>query len=204
MRGKVEVRSPLPSLVTITDEPVSAINRLAPVMPTSAARNFSRSSARASATRYSARSSLRSRGRRSCLRRNSSSIVSLVRWMTGAMIWLGRSPLSWTIYSPRSVSTTAILASLRCSLRPISSLTIDLPLVTSLAPACSQSLSTMARASAASRRVMHLAATLRHLALIGLEIEIEMRQRVVLDGAGFLAQRVEFGQLRLRRLALKR
>ena len=46
-------------------------------------------------------------------------------------------------------------------------------------------------------RVMHFAAALDHLALIGLEIEIEMRQRMVLDGAGFLAQRVEFGQLRL-------
>ena len=29
------VRSPLPSLVTITDEPVSAIKKLAPVIPTS-------------------------------------------------------------------------------------------------------------------------------------------------------------------------
>ena len=36
------VRSPLPSLVTMTEEPVSATRKLAPVMPTSAARNFSR------------------------------------------------------------------------------------------------------------------------------------------------------------------
>ena len=41
MRGRVEVRSPLPSLVRITDVPVSAMSRLAPVMPTSAVRNFS-------------------------------------------------------------------------------------------------------------------------------------------------------------------
>ena len=40
--GSDWVRSPLPSLVTITEEPVSAIRKLAPVMPTSAARNFSR------------------------------------------------------------------------------------------------------------------------------------------------------------------
>ncbi len=39
-RGRVCVRSPLPSLVTMTDEPVSAMRKLAPVMPTSAARNF--------------------------------------------------------------------------------------------------------------------------------------------------------------------
>ena len=44
------VRSPLPSLVTMTEEPVSAIRKLAPVMPTSAARNFSRRIWRASAT----------------------------------------------------------------------------------------------------------------------------------------------------------
>ena len=42
-RGSVCVRSPLPSLVTITLLPVSAIRKLAPVMPTSAARNFARS-----------------------------------------------------------------------------------------------------------------------------------------------------------------
>ena len=118
MRGSVETRSPLPSLVTITDEPVSAISRLAPVMPTSAARNFSRSTLRASATRYCAWSSRRSRGRRSCLRRKSASMVSLLRWMTGAMMWLGRSPLSCTIYSPRSVSTTSMRRLLEMGVEP--------------------------------------------------------------------------------------
>ncbi len=49
-RGRVWVRSPLPSLVTRTNEPVSAMSRLAPVMPTSAARNSWRSTARASAS----------------------------------------------------------------------------------------------------------------------------------------------------------
>ena len=47
-RGSVWVRSPLPSLVTMTLLPVSAIRKLAPVMPTSAARNFWRSRVRAS------------------------------------------------------------------------------------------------------------------------------------------------------------
>ena len=47
-RGRVCVRSPLPSLVTMMLEPVSAIRKLAPVMPTSAARNCGRSTARAS------------------------------------------------------------------------------------------------------------------------------------------------------------
>ena len=49
-RGKVLVRSPLPSFVTITLEPVSAIRKFAPVMPTSAVTNFSRSTVRASST----------------------------------------------------------------------------------------------------------------------------------------------------------
>ena len=51
-------------------------------------------------------------------------------------------------------------------------------------------------------RVMHLAAALDHLAFESLEIEIEMRQRMVLDGAGILAQPVELRQLGFRRLAL--
>ena len=38
-------------------------------------------------------------------------------------------------------------------------------------------------------RVMHLAAALDHLALIGLEIEIEMSERMVLDRARLVAQR---------------
>ncbi len=46
--GRVCVRSPLPSLVTMMLEPVSAIRKLAPVMPTSAARNCGRSIVRAS------------------------------------------------------------------------------------------------------------------------------------------------------------
>ena len=41
-RGSVSVRSTFPSLVTTTEDPVSAMSRLAPVMPTSAAINFAR------------------------------------------------------------------------------------------------------------------------------------------------------------------
>ena len=49
-RGSVCVRSPLPSLVTMIEVPVSAIRKFAPVMPTSAARKRSRRIARASAS----------------------------------------------------------------------------------------------------------------------------------------------------------
>ena len=43
-------------------------------------------------------------------------------------------------------------------------------------------------------RLMHVAAGLGHLALVGLEIEVEMRERVVLDVAGAVAQRLELRQ----------
>ena len=41
--GRICVRSPLPSLVTMIEVPVSAIRKLAPVMPTSASKYFWRS-----------------------------------------------------------------------------------------------------------------------------------------------------------------
>lgn len=49
-RGSVCARSALPSLVTSTIDPVSAISMLAPVMPTSADRNSLRKTARASSS----------------------------------------------------------------------------------------------------------------------------------------------------------
>src|SRR5436190_6490531 len=84
---------------------------------------------------------------------------SLVRWMAGAMMCEGRVPVSWTMRSPRSVSTTSIPSDSRYGLSSISSAAIDLTLVTTgrtPAPgACSaaafqHSWPTMSRASAAS------------------------------------------------------
>ena len=51
--------------------------------------------------------------------------------------------------------------------------------------------------------VVHLAAGFPHLLLVGLEVEVEMGERVVLDVAGAVAQRLEFRQRldRLRALA---
>ena len=129
-RGRVCVRSPLPSLVTMTLLPVSAIRKLAPVMPTSAARNFARSRVRAS-VRMSRRSwNTRSGGRSVCDLRKLASQSSLLRWNAGAMMWLGSSWRSWMMYSPRSVSTGVMPWRSRWSLMPSSSLIIDLPLVT--------------------------------------------------------------------------
>src|ERR1700687_2492230 len=49
---------------------------------------------------------------------------------------------------------------------------------------------------------MHHAPALGHLALISLEIKVEMAERVVLDGTGLVAELVEFGEFRFRRFAL--
>ena len=87
------------------------------------------------------------------------------------------------MYSPRSVSTGSMPFAARCSLRPISSAIIDLPLVTVFAPTRRQ----MPRIDVARLRrglgVVHLAAGGAHLLLVGLEVEVEMGERVVLDVA---------------------
>jgi hypothetical protein len=76
---------------------------------------------------------------------------SLVTCTAGTMMWLGGSSRSWTMYSPRSVSTRSISDASSTSFRPISSATMDLPLVTIVAPASRQRRMTMSQASAPSR-----------------------------------------------------
>ena len=117
-RGSVCVRSPLPSLVTMTLLPVSAIRKLAPVMPTSAARNRSRSLVRASVRMSRRSANTRSGGRSVCDLRKLSSQSSRFRWNAGAMMWLGSSWRSWMMYSPRSVSTGVMPWRSRWSLMP--------------------------------------------------------------------------------------
>ena len=102
------------------------------------------------------------------------------------------------MYSPRSVSTGSMPFAARWSLRPISSATIDLPLVTVCAPAAGRCEDDVARLGRGLGAV-HLAAGGAHLVLVGLEVEVEMGERVVLDVARRVAQRLELGQ-RLDRL----
>ena len=93
---------------------------------------------------------------------------------------------SWRIctrYSPRSVSTGAMPFCSRKSLIAISSPIIDLPLVTSFASALRQMSSTMRARFLRRHRIMHVAARRGAALLELLEIEIEMRERVVLDVA---------------------
>ena len=130
MRGIEVHMRPLPSLVTSTSVPVSATMKFAPVMPMSAAMNFSRSWRRASW----ARSSMPVYRGALSLSSNSSETSSRDLWIAGAIMWNGASPASWIMYSPRSVSTDSMPASSRRSFSPISSETMDLLLTTVLTP----------------------------------------------------------------------
>jgi hypothetical protein len=145
MRGSEVTMRPLPSLVTSTTVPVSATAKLAPVIPMSAWRNFSRSALRATAVRTSgsaANSPWSSR-------ENSSATCPLVLWMAGAMMCDGFSWASWMMYSPRSVSTGVIPACSRASLRSISSVAIDFDFTAIRTPRSRASRSTISRASSA-------------------------------------------------------
>src|SRR5438309_4284225 len=142
--GSVVVRSALTSLVTSTMVPVSAMAMFAPEMPTVASMNFLRSDARAWLWIASTVGSVP----------NTRAASSLVRWMAGAMMWEGCVWVSCTMRSPRSVSTTSIPSDSRYGLSSISSLAIDLTLVTTgwrWPPAVFQQIRPMmSRAAAAS------------------------------------------------------
>ncbi len=86
-RGSEVTIRPLPSLVTSTMVPVSATPKLAPVIPRSACRNFSRSSARAIRVSTSGSGTVS----RLSSRANSSATCPFVLWMAGAMMCEGRS-----------------------------------------------------------------------------------------------------------------
>ena len=123
---------PLPSLVTISVDPVSATTKLAPDTPMSADRKCGRSFSRAS--RHSAGMSV-SRGAL-CFSANRSETSSRVLCTTGATMCDGGSFASCRMYSPRSVSTTSSPAASSASLSPHSSVTIDFDLMTLRTPCC--------------------------------------------------------------------
>ncbi|MCY1519807.1 hypothetical protein D9M68_545710 [compost metagenome] len=146
-RGSRLARSPLPSLVTRTWVPSSAMRKLAPVMPTSASRKRWRSSRRASASRSAGSCRKWSRPRPWWCWWNSSCTCLSVLWMAGPLIWLGGSSANWRMYSPRSVSKRWMPARARAELMPISSPIMVLPLITWRAPARRQMATTWAWAS---------------------------------------------------------
>ena len=142
-RGSDVTIRPFPSLVTSTTVPVSATAKLAPVIPRSAWRNFSRSSRRA--TRVSTSGSASTR--RLSARVKRSATCPFVLWMAGTMMCEGRSWASWMMYSPRSVSTGVTPAASSASLRWISSVAMDLDFTAIRAPVRRAMSSTIARAS---------------------------------------------------------
>ena len=98
------------------------------------------------------------------------------------------------MYSPRSVSTGSMPFASRCSLRPISSAIIDLPLVTVRAPALRQIDEDQVARLRGGLGIVDVAAGGMDLVLVGLEIEVEMLEGVVLDVACGVAQLLELGQ----------
>ena len=81
--------------------PVSATAKLTPDMPRSASAKLPRNAARAAAVSVATSSE----GTIPSLSANSAAIWALVLWMAGTTMCDGVSPASWTMYSPRSVST---------------------------------------------------------------------------------------------------
>ena len=128
-RGKVVPMSALPSLVTTTKPPVSAMAKFTPVRPAWAERNFWRRCWRAFSVRTVGSESPAGVPSFSW---KSSPISSFFRWMAGMTMWEGGSPASWTMRSPRSVSTTSMPRASRYGLRWSSSVSIDLDFTSSV------------------------------------------------------------------------
>ena len=127
--------------------PVSAMQKLAPEMPMSAASNLGRSSRRATFTS-------RCTSSRSCFspvtRSKSSATCWRERWMAGSTMCDGPSLRSWMIHSPRSVSQTSSPCARRCALRPISSDVMHFDFTIDFTPFSAAIFAIISRAAAAS------------------------------------------------------
>ncbi len=101
--GRVRHIRPLPSDSTTHSVPVSAMAKLAPLIPTRADRNLRRRCSRA-ASASAGGSSVRPGSTSAISRRKISRISARFRWMAGTRMCDGQSSLSCTISSARSVS----------------------------------------------------------------------------------------------------
>ncbi len=194
--GRIWVRSPLPSLVTMTDVPVSATRKLAPVMPTSAARKRSRRMARASASSDGGSERSRSGGR-SGVHAAEIGLDLVLGEMDGRRDDVARR----LVANLDDVFAEIGLDRLDAVLLEVvveRDLLRDHRLALGDGPGADP-LADVEHDVARLRRglgVVHLAAGLADLLLVGLEVEVEMGERVVLDVAGAFAQPLELGQLR--------
>jgi hypothetical protein len=139
---------PLPSFVTSESEPDSATAKFTPQMPTSALRKTSRRRARANAVSPAGSSASGSSRPWASVNRRETSSRDLCT--AGAVMCEGGSPASWTMYSPRSVSTTRSPSDSSAWARPISSDAIDLPFAIRRAPCARTTSRTYPTASAPS------------------------------------------------------
>ena len=143
---------PLPSDSTTATVPVSAIPKFAPEIATPTVRNLSRRWRRA-ASAIPVASQPRS-SPWAIVRSNRRLISARFLWMAGTRMCDDCSPASWMISSARSVSIASMPWAASASLSPISSVAIDLTLITSrgwVGRASPAMPATIAFASAASR-----------------------------------------------------
>ena len=157
--------------------PVSAAAKLTPVTPMSAARNSSRSRARAQAVS----SSRESGSSVPASAERMSRICGSVLWIAGVMMCDGRSWTSCTMYSPRSVSTALRPSASSASPRSISSVAIDLLFTTRRAPrARAMSSDDLARGGGRVCPV-HMHAELRQRCLEPVQPAVEVGERLAPD-----------------------
>ena len=194
-RGKVCVRSPLPSLVTMIDVPVSAIRKFAPVMPTSAARNRSRRITRASVSKR--------------LRLDQVAVGRQMRVHAAEVrldLLLGEMHRRHDDVRGQLVADLhEVFAEVGLDRRDAVRFEeiVDRDLLADHRLALGDELRARLAADLQHLRarfvrrhgVVHVAARRGAALLELLEIEIEMRQRVVLDVARAVAQRLELGEL---------
>ena len=147
--GSVVHMRPLPSDSTTATVPVSAIPKFAPEIAIGTDRNFSRRCRRA-ASAIPFASHPRS-WPWAIVRSNRRRISARFLWIAGTRMCDERSPASWMINSARSVSIAEIPSASSALLSSISSVAIDLTLMTSRAPWPCAIPATIAFASAPSR-----------------------------------------------------
>ena len=147
--GSVVHMRPLPSDSTTATVPVSAIPKFAPDTATFTDRNLSRRWRRA-ASAIPVASHPRS-SPCAIVRSNRRLISARFLWMAGTRMCDERSPASWMISSARSVSIASMPSAFNALLSSISSVAIDLTLISSRAPWPFAMPATIALASAPSR-----------------------------------------------------
>src|SRR5437899_1988130 len=112
-RGRLVVSRAFPSFSRMRIVPVSATAKLTPEIPRSASAKRRRNACRAAAASVVTSSE----GAIPSFSANSAAIWALVLWMAGTTMCDGVSPASWTMYSPKSVSTGSMPRRARCGRR---------------------------------------------------------------------------------------